>query len=79
MTIDAALKELSGNETNIRFVRLVTIAKTFFGSPRIKGGHYIFKTPWPGDPRINLQKEKGKAKYYQVRQVITALEKLKGV
>ena len=47
MTIDAALKGLSGNETNIRFVRLVTIAKTFFGSPRIKGSHHIFKTPWP--------------------------------
>jgi hypothetical protein len=79
MTIDAALKELRGNETNIRFVRLVMIAKTFFGSPRVKGSHYIFRTPWPGDPRINLQKEKGKAKYYQVRQVITALEKLKGL
>jgi len=26
-----------------------------------------------------LQKVKGKAKYYQVRQVITALEKLKGL
>jgi hypothetical protein len=77
MTTDAALKELRGNETNIRFVRLIMIATTFFGSPRIKGSHYIFRTPWPGDPRINLQKEKGKAKYYQVRQVITALEKLK--
>jgi hypothetical protein len=78
MTIDAALKELSGNEANIRFVRLVTIATMFFGSPRIKGSHYIFKMPWPGDPRINLQKERGKAKYYQVRQLISALERLKG-
>ncbi|MEN3334296.1 MAG: hypothetical protein V7641_3661 [Blastocatellia bacterium] len=77
MTIAAALKELSGNETNIRFVRLVTIATMFFGSPRIKGSHYIFKMPWSGDPRINLQKERGKAKYYQVRQLISALERLK--
>ena len=77
MTIDAALEELRSNETNIRFVRLVTIATTFFGSPRIKGSHYVFKTPWLGDPRINLQKERGKAKYYQVRQLISALERLK--
>ena len=56
----------------------VTIATMFFGSPRIKGSHYIFKMPWPGDPRINLQKERGKAKYYQVRQLISALERLKG-
>jgi len=73
------LEELRSNETNIRFVRLVTIATMFFGGPRIKGSHYIFRTPWPSDPRINLQKVKGKAKYYQVRQVITALEKLKGL
>src|SRR5437763_2432228 len=78
MTIDAALKELSGNETNIRFVRLVTIAKTFFGSPRIKGSHHIFKTPWPGDPRINLQKEKGKAKYYQFARSSTRLKDSRG-
>lgn len=78
MMIDEALKELRSNETNIRFARLVTICTEFFGSPRIKGSHYIFKTPWAGDPRINLQIEKGKAKYYQVRQVIAALEKLKG-
>lgn len=79
MTIDEALKELKGYETNRRFARLVTICTAFFGSPRISGSHYIFKTPWKGDPRINLQKVKGMAKPYQVRQVISALEKLKGV
>ena len=77
MTIDSALEELQGHETNIKFVRLVKIVTEFFGKPRIKGSHYIFKTPWLGDPRINLQKERGKAKDYQVRQVISALEKLK--
>ena len=77
MTIDDAVGELEGRETNTRFQRLVVICKAFFGAPRIEGSHYIFKTPWPGDPRINLQSGKGKAKPYQVRQVIKALQKLK--
>ena len=26
----------------------------------------MFKTPWPGDPRVNVQNDKGKAKAYDV-------------
>jgi len=32
--------------------------------------------PWPGDPRINLQKDKSKAKPYQIDQVVAALRRL---
>jgi hypothetical protein len=47
--------------------------------PRQRGtSHAIFKTPWPGDPRVNIQNDKGKAKAYQVRQVLAAIDKLKG-
>lgn len=31
--------------------------------------------PWPGDPRVNIQNDKGKAKAYQVRQVLAAIDK----
>jgi hypothetical protein len=31
-----------------------------------------------GDPRINIQNDKGKAKAYQVRQVLMAIDKLGG-
>jgi hypothetical protein len=32
---------------------------------------------WPGGPRVNIQKSKGgKAKPYQVRQVLKAIDKL---
>ncbi len=41
--------------------------------------HAIFKTPWVGDPRINIQDDKGKAKAYQVRQVLLAIDKLEGL
>lgn len=39
--------------------------------------HTVFKTPRQGDPRISLQDDSGKAKPYQVRQVLAALDKLK--
>jgi hypothetical protein len=38
--------------------------------------HRVYKTPWQGDPRINIQSHKGKAKAYQVKQVLLAIERL---
>jgi hypothetical protein len=33
--------------------------------------------PWPGDPRINLQEDKGRmAKAYQVKQRLLAVDRL---
>jgi hypothetical protein len=34
---------------------------------------------WPGDPRVNIQEDKGKAKAYQVRQVLLAIDKLRAM
>lgn len=49
----------------------------FFGKPRQGGSsHVIYKTPWIGDPRVNIQNEKGMAKAYQVKQVLQAIERL---
>ena len=42
----------------------------------LSGSHHIFKTPWQGDPRLNLQRDGSKAKPYQVRDVVKALKKL---
>jgi hypothetical protein len=65
--------------TNVRFNDLLRVCIEHFGQPRQRGtSHAVFKTPWPGDPRVNIQSEKGKAKGYQVRQVLAAIEKLKG-
>jgi hypothetical protein len=63
---------------NVRFADLYRICVECFGEPRQRGtSHAIFKTPWPGDPRVNIQNDKGKAKPYQVRQVLLAIGKLK--
>ncbi|MBK9528026.1 MAG: toxin HicA [Acidobacteria bacterium] len=70
------IAELEREKTSTRFSRLIKICAECFGEPRINGSHHIFKMPWQGDPRLNLQSDRGKAKPYQVEQVITALKKL---
>lgn len=64
--------------SNVKFIDLVKVCAEYFGQPRQSGtSHTIFKTPWLGDPRVNIQNDKGKAKAYQVRQVLLAIDKLK--
>jgi hypothetical protein len=65
------------NPDNVIFADLLKICEYHFGKPRIRGSHHIFKTPWNGDPRINLQKSGKMAKPYQVRDVKKAIEKLR--
>ena len=61
----------------MRFADLVKVCDYYFGESRQKGtSHHVYKTPWQGDPRVNIQNKKGKAKIYQVKQVIAAIEKL---
>ena len=63
---------------NVRFADLMKICVEYFGEARQKGtSHAIFKTPWQGNPRIDIQNDRGKAKAYQVRQVLLAIDKLK--
>ena len=78
MSIDEAIKILA-NEKNIKFKDLLKICERFFEGPRIEGSHHIFRTPWRGDPWINIQKDKKIAKRYQVKQVKNALKKLKDI
>ena len=63
------------NPKNVKFNDLLNICRSYFGEPRINGGHHIFKTPWFGDPRINLQKDGKMAKPYQVKDVLKAIER----
>ena len=61
----------------IRFADLYKVCVAFFGEPRQSASsHAVFKTPWPGDPRVNIQNDKGKAKPYQVRQVLLAVDRM---
>ncbi len=61
----------------VRFRELARVCDAYFGEPRQAGtSHRVYRTPWPGDPRVNIQDHDGMAKRYQVRQVLTAIEKL---
>lgn len=75
--LDDLLIKIQRNPKDVRFSELCTICDHFFGEPRQKkSSHRIYKTPWQGDPRVNIQNDKGKAKIYQVKQVLLAIEKL---
>ena len=76
--VDKLLAQMAREPASVRFNDLKKVCQTYFGKPRQDGSsHAIFKTPWPGDPRVNIQNAKGKAKPYQVRQVLAAIEQLK--
>ncbi len=76
-SIAKILEEMKSHPQGVRFTDLKKVCEHYFGSPRQSGSsHCIYKTPWPGDPRENIQYLKGKAKPYQVKQVLLAIEKL---
>ena len=71
------LRQLRANPKGVRFVDLTRICDRFFGEPRQQGtSHRVYRMPWAGDPRVNIQNDRGMAKAYQVRQVIKAIERL---
>ena len=71
------LEKMKNNPKGLRFNELKKVCEHYFGKPRQSGSsHCIYKTPWPGDPRVNIQNHNGKAKTYQVKQVLEAIEKL---
>ncbi len=80
LRIEKLLEAIKTNQKNIRFSDLTKICDHYFGYPRQQGtSHRVYKMPWEGDPRVNIQKGKnGKAKTYQIKQVIAAIDKIEG-
>ena len=75
--VDKVLRQMRAEPAAVRFADLQRVCEHFFGRPRQNGSsHAIYKTPWPGDPRVNIQNDRGMAKAYQVRQVLRAIERL---
>jgi predicted RNA binding protein YcfA (HicA-like mRNA interferase family) len=67
------LKLLSGSK-NVRFSEAVAIAEAFgFRLDRVNGSHHIFVHPEIPE-LLNLQDLKGKAKPYQVKQLLRLAE-----
>ena len=76
--VETLIATMRANPRGVRFAELVKVCEAVFGAYRVSGSHHVFKTPWPGDPRLNVQNDKGKAKAYQVAQVLRAIDKIRG-
>ena len=68
------LKRLLSGSKNIRFTEVVSCAESFgFQLKDISGSHHIYTHP--GIPELlNLQNVKGKAKPYQIKQLLQLIE-----
>ena len=76
-TIKGIISQMEQNQNNVRFSVLCKVCDHYFGKARQTGSsHRIYKTPWQGDSRVNIQNSKGKAKVYRVKQVLKAVERL---
>jgi len=76
-SIEDIVAKMKKNPKGIRFSDFCKVCDHYFGEARQSGSsHRIYKTPWQGDPRVNIQDDKGMAKAYQVRQVLRAIERL---
>ena len=75
--VDEIVAKMRQNPKGIRYRDLCKVCDFYFGEARQMGSsHRIYKTPWPGDPRVNIQNAGGMAKAYQVRQVLRAIDRL---
>ena len=68
------LQSILNNSKNIRFSDALSLAKAFgFKLDRISGSHHILKHPNTIN-LLNLQNVNGKAKPYQLKQLIKMIE-----
>ncbi|CAG0971294.1 hypothetical protein ARNL5_01707 [Anaerolineae bacterium] len=76
-TLADLIEKMRENPSGVRFADLCKVCDHYFGQARqTSGSHRVYKTPWIGDPRVNIQNSKGYAKAYQVKQVLKAIERL---
>jgi len=73
--VDSIIEKMRRNPKGIRFNELCRVCDFYFGKERSRGtSHRIYKVPWISPPIVNIQSFKGKAKDYQVRQVLKAID-----
>ena len=74
--ISDIMEAMRSNPRGVKYADVYKVCVHFFGAPRQRrSSHAVFRTPWPGDPRVNIQSDRGLAKEYQVRQVLKAVER----
>ena len=69
------LQKVLASPVNVRFEEACALARAFgFHLSRVKGSHHIFVHPSVRE-LLNLQDVRGKAKAYQVRQLLQLVER----
>ena len=75
-TVTVTLQSMHSSPANVDFTDLYKVCDHYFGQARlVHGSHRAYKTLWIGDPRVNIQNNKGSSKTYQVKQVLKAIER----
>ncbi len=75
-SVEELLESFRANPKAARFLDVKRVCEHYFGKPRVHGSHYVFRTPWRGDPRVNIQNKSGYVAPYQVKQVLSAIERM---
>ncbi|MGB5257801.1 MAG: hypothetical protein WBN07_08430 [Woeseiaceae bacterium] len=58
--ISDILAKIRRNPKGVGFVDLCKVCDHYFGKARMSGSsHRVYKTPWAGDPRVNIQNARG--------------------
>ncbi|MFN8095552.1 MAG: type II toxin-antitoxin system HicA family toxin [Vicinamibacteria bacterium] len=75
MGAEKILEQARAGARNLRFADLCRLAEAFgFRLSRVRGSHHIYSHPSVPE-LINLQSVNGKAKPYQVRQLLDLVER----
>jgi hypothetical protein len=68
---------LHHNPKGVAYNDLCKVCNLYLGEARQSGSnHRVYKTPRQGDPRVNIQNDKGIAKVSQVNQMLKVIERL---
>lgn len=61
--IEKIIERMRVSNKNVRFEELKKVCDFFFEKRPSRGGgsHETCRTPWPGNPRVNIQNKGGKA------------------
>jgi len=71
---------MRNNSKGIRWADFCKVCDHYFGKATQQAtSHRVYKMTWEGDPRVNIQNDKGKGKPYQVEQVIKAIDKIEQI
>lgn len=78
MKLEKLIEKAKNSPNNLRYSELEKICDKYFVKTDQRGtSHQVYKTPWAGDPRVNIQEGKnGMAKVYQINQILKAIKKI---